>query len=254
MSRCDVCGAKRATRSSILGKRMLELGTLGIVGSIPECEFPQPLDFPSHIRYVGPLVDGADERPSLDREADALVHCQDGFPLVHITLGMTYSRAQTVLRGLIEALRDEPLRLLISCGHLDAMRLQQLIQNGRARVLFRQTVPHSEVIPRCAILICHGGANTLMKALHSGIPTLTVPLGAEQRSNGARFSRARIGQMILPSQLTPVVIREAVHELLDPIEAYGHRARQLSESARLAGGAQFAGRLLEEICQRRTGL
>jgi MGT family glycosyltransferase len=230
------------------------LGTMGIVGSIPECEFPQPPDFPEHIRYVGPLVYGDDERPILDHGATEFVNCRDGFPLVHITLGMTYSRAEPVLRELIKALGDEPLRLLIASGHLDPAQLQQRIHGGRARVLFRQTVPHSYVIPKCDILICHGGANTLMKALHSGIPSLTVPLGAEQRSNGARFAHARIGRMILPSELTPVLIREAVHELLDPAKAYAQRARQLAESAGMAGGAPRAARLLEEICQRRKSL
>jgi UDP:flavonoid glycosyltransferase YjiC (YdhE family) len=60
--------------------------------------------------------------------------------------------------------------------------------------------------------------------------------------------------MILPSQLTPVAIREAVHELLDPAKAYGRRSRQLAGSARLAGGAQLAARLLEEVCQSRKRL
>ena len=92
------------------------------------------------------------------------------------------------------------------------------------------------------------------ESLHSGIPSLTVPLGAEQRSTGARFSRARIGRMILPSELTPATSERPFTSCSILHKAYAQRAQQLAESARMLGGASLAARLLEEVCQRRKSL
>lgn len=225
------------------------LGSVGIVASIPDCDFPQPKGFPGHIRYVGPLIYSMDPSDSLDHEASDFVRDRDGSPLVHISLGMTFSSAKSVLRVLVDALGGERLRLLVSCGHVDPISMRQDVRPQRARILYRRTVPHLEVISKSSVLVCHGGANTLMKALHCGVPTLVVPLGAEQRSNGARFAHARIGRMILPSELTSNTIRDTVRALLDPTKGFARRALTLAEKARRSEGAQLAGSLLEQVCQ-----
>lgn len=224
------------------------LGRLGIVGSIPACEFPLPQKFPPQIHYVGPLLGREHDSTGLDEEAAAFVR-PSADPLIHLTLGMTFSRAGAILQRLIRALGDEPLRLLISSGHLDPRWVQDGCGGGAAPLLVRPTVPHLQVIPRVAALICHGGSGTLMKALYFGAPVLVIPLGAEQRSNGARLVHAGIGKMILPARLSPPGIRNAVRGLLDPARGYLKRAREMGELARRAGGAQFAATLLEKVCE-----
>jgi UDP:flavonoid glycosyltransferase YjiC (YdhE family) len=107
-------------------------------------------------------------------------------------------------------------------------------------------------MPEVDLLICHGGAGTLMKALHFGIPVLVVPLGAEQRSNGARFVHARTGKMLLPERLNEHSIRRAVHALLDAGRGYAGRAGAMGKKARSAGGARYAASLLEEACERKV--
>lgn len=230
-----------------------QLGCLGIVGSISECDFPLPERFPRHIRYVGPLVGRGDSSVSLDREAAAFVHDADGNPLVHLTLGLTFSRAENILFPILEALSTERLRLIVASGLLNPRAVKTAVGPSAARVLVRRTLPHHEIIPELKLLICHGGANTLMKALHFGIPALVIPLGAEQRSNGARLVHAGIGRMILPNRLTAASVRHEVRTLLDPKRGYFDRAGKLGEKAREPGGADLAAQLLEKACSVKRG-
>jgi UDP:flavonoid glycosyltransferase YjiC (YdhE family) len=225
------------------------LGRLGIVGSIPDCDFLRPARFPGHIHYVGPLIGADSGLPALDREAVALIQSPCDRPLVHLTLGFTFSGVRAVLQTIIAALADEPLRLMVSTGNLDPRSVRPAAGSGRARMLVRRTFPHLETMPAIDLLICHGGANTLMKALYFAVPALVIPLGGEQRSNGARFVHARVGRMLLPSQLNPAAIRREVRGLLDPAGPFQRRAEKLGQAARAAGGAGTAAALLEAACR-----
>jgi MGT family glycosyltransferase len=222
------------------------LGRIGIVGSLPECDFPRPAHFPTSIHYVGPLIGSGGEASGLDRQAAEFIKGQTGYPLVHVSLGMTFSWAGEILQRLIRALQDDSLRLLIASGHVDP----PLGYPGDERLLIRRTLPHLEVLSTVDALICHGGAGTLMKAIYFGIPTLVIPLGAEQRSNGARLVHAGIGKMILPANLRPAAVQAAVRALLDPAQGFIQRAQEMGKKARRAGGGRLAASILEEVCKK----
>jgi MGT family glycosyltransferase len=223
------------------------LGQAGLVGSLPDCEFPVPPNFPKNIHYIGPLIGRGLETAVLDSEARQFVHERCDYPLVHLSLGLTFSRAAKIFQPVIRALETEPLRLLVSSGHLD-------LRSGGERLLVRRLVPHLEVLPAAAALICHGGSGTLMKALHCGVPTLVIPLGAEQRSNGARLVHAGIGKMILPADLNPAGVQAAVRALLDPAQGFMLRAQEIGDKARQVDGAASAASILETVCQEGANL
>lgn len=212
---------------------------LGIVGSVSECDFPLPSGFARRVRYVGPLFDMR-EHETLDPETRSFLDGAAG-PMIHVTLGLTFSRATQTLETILAGTDDPAWHVLVATGHVDAPR-------SRPRMLARRWLPHVRVFPALDVLICHGGANTLMKALHYGVPTLVVPLGAEQRSNGARVVHAGLGRMLLPDELTADRVRRAIRELLrDPIR---HRSRRLGEQARCLGGPRLAAELIEVSIDR----
>ncbi|WP_447972335.1 glycosyltransferase [Nitrospira sp. Kam-Ns4a] len=227
---------------------------LGIVGSLPECDFPLPASLAERIHYVGPLVGEGEVAAPLDEEATRFIEERALGPLVHVTLGLTFSRAGSLLRQLVEALGeetgDEPIRLLVATGHLEPATFRTESVCARTdRVLVRRLVPHLALFPKLDALVCHGGANTLMKALQFGVPSLIVPLDAEQRSNAARFVHAGVARMLLPQELRPDTIRAAVQALCRPDGTERSRARAL---ARLAGGMdreRLAAALLERACE-----
>ena len=131
-------------------------GRLAIVGSIPECEFPLPPRFPARVRYVGPLIGRESASAGLDKEALAFVRRKEDGPLIHLTLGMTFSETAAVLRKVAAALLDAPVRLLVSSGNLDedsirgALPSRRLSSGGRflIEVSAGDEEPHGRVQER----------------------------------------------------------------------------------------------------------
>lgn len=49
-----------------------------------------------------------------------------------------------------------------------------------ARVRVERHVPQQVLLPRCHLLVCHGGSGSVLGALALGVPMLLLPLGADQ--------------------------------------------------------------------------
>ena len=59
-------------------------------------------------------------------------------------------------------------------------------------------VDHAELMPRCSLLIGHGGHATTLRALAHDIPVLVIPASAmaDQRLIGTSIARAGAGLML----------------------------------------------------------
>ena len=57
-------------------------------------------------------------------------------------------------------------------------------------------LPFSDVLPRAAMLVYHGGIGTLAQTIKAGIPHLVVPNGHDQFDNGFRIERLGLGRSI----------------------------------------------------------
>ena len=212
----------------------------GIVGSILDCEFPLSPPMRSRFHYVGPIFD-ADEEAAASPDLEGFLAQRTG-PLIHVTLGLTFSRAAAVLDTILEGLAPTTFSVVVATGHLGGPHA------GDAKTLFAPVVPHVRLFPQLDAVVCHGGANTLMKSLHFGVPALVIPLGAEQRSNAARFVHAGIARTILPDRLNGETVRQELLALLDPRLGYRERARELAKTARDNGGAAAAADIIERLC------
>jgi UDP:flavonoid glycosyltransferase YjiC (YdhE family) len=63
-------------------------------------------------------------------------------------------------------------------------------------------VPFSQVYPRCAAVIHHGGIGSVAQALRAGTPMLVVPWGLDQFLLGQRVTNLRVGRWIARGQYT----------------------------------------------------
>jgi UDP:flavonoid glycosyltransferase YjiC (YdhE family) len=104
-------------------------------------------------------------------------------------------------------------------------------------VQIAQYIPQSRLLPRCALVITHGGFSTVLGALGEGVPMVIVPISADQPLLARRCAALGVAR---------VVAREAVRDLLgDP--AYRERAGAIRrEIAALPGPAHAVG-LLERL-------
>jgi UDP:flavonoid glycosyltransferase YjiC (YdhE family) len=134
-------------------------------------------------------------------------------PLVLMTLGpaITTNANLDVYRTVIEALAADHVELLITLGeNLDPAALGDLPAHVRAE----RYVPHAEVLPRCALVICHGGAATTLSAMAHGLPVLVLPQGADQYLIAGLCAEAGVGAWLPPPEVTAGEVRGAVRRLL----------------------------------------
>jgi MGT family glycosyltransferase len=177
-------------------------------------EYPRT-DLPSHIHLVGAQPwDPPSERPAwLDEPGD---------PWVLVTCSTDYQGDEQLARVAVEALRDEPVRVLLTLA--DAYAGAGLRSGGNVRV--ERFVPHGHVLPECAAVVCHGGFGIVSKAVAAGVPSVVVPFGRDQPEIARRVTGAGAGVALRPERLTPERLRAAVTE-----------ARSLTSSAQQAAAA-----------------
>jgi rhamnosyltransferase subunit B len=99
--------------------------------------------------------------------------------------------------------------------------------------------PLSRLLPRCALLVHHGGIGTLAQALAAGVPQLTMPMGFDQPDNTARLLRLGVAKWVPPSQFTG----ERVAPVLDQL---------LTDPAVASACAKYAGLLKNDRALTRT--
>ena len=64
-------------------------------------------------------------------------------------------------------------------------------------------LPHSAVLPRCDVVVSHGGSGTVIGALAAGLPSVVLPMGADQPLNAARCEALGVGVALDAVRVTP---------------------------------------------------
>jgi UDP:flavonoid glycosyltransferase YjiC (YdhE family) len=168
-------------------------------------------------------------------------------PLVYVSFGSAAAGNgyfPDVYRGAIDALADQPVRVLLTVGtEVDPAGLGDVPAN----VHVERWVPQSAVMPHAAAMVGHGGSGSTLAAMAAGLPLAVVPLFADQPENAQRV--ADIGAGLRLDGVTRLA--EAVRELLeDP--AYRVNARAVAEDIAALEPIAHAVGLLAEIAE--TGL
>ncbi|MBL8877632.1 MAG: glycosyltransferase [Phycisphaerales bacterium] len=120
------------------------------------------------------------------------------------------------------------------------------IRSDDTALLVADYAPFSQILPRSAALVHHGGAGTTAQALRAAIPQLIVPQGNDQFNNALRVHQLGAGGMIFKRGLTPAKLGHALSRLLAD-QALAHRAKSLAWSIQSENGAAEAADALEEI-------
>ncbi len=182
---------------------------------------------PPNVRYVGPVINDP-------HWADAPVSAEESLsatePLVVVSFSTTFQNQQPVVQRVINALGQLPVRGLVTTG--PALEPTQFQVPSNVRV--QRFAPHSELFPRAAAVVTHGGHGTVIRALAYGVPVVCLPMGRDQQGNAARVVARQVGKA-LPSTSSEAAIRQAIHEVVT-IPQYRQRAQQLS--AQIVSDAQ----------------
>jgi len=145
-------------------------------------------------------------------------------PTVYVTLGTLDNDAPGVLEAAVEALGGEAMNVIVTVGpNRDPAELGRQPPN----VHVERYIPQSLLIPRCDVVVAHGGSGTTLAALAHGLPLLVLPQGANQFGNAERCAELGVAIRLLPDEVDAGSIRRCVHALLAQ-PAFGERAGALA--------------------------
>jgi len=172
-----------------------------------------------------------------------------GRPTVYVTLGTepAFNRAPGTFAVLLEALRDEPLNLIVTVGHNND---PATLGPQPANVHVERYVLQSLLLPHCDVVVCHGGASTTAAALAHGLPVLVLPRGgASQQRNADACVATGVGRALAAADVTAPVVRETVRALLDA-PRYRQAARRIADAIRRMPGPEELVTTVEELVAR----
>lgn len=207
-------------------------GQIQMAQMVPALDFPRPDPLP--FVPVGPL-----------RRAEELADppqpfaLPNGRQLVFATMGTLLGGDVRLWRSLAAACRAADAALVVAHGgRLSDEDAASLDAHHVAAFL-----PYRAVMRRAALVITHGGSNTVLDALACGVPLLIRPVGFDQPGNLARVRHHGLGEE-LASIRRPKRIAEQIRRLLDD-SATRERCKTVAGALADAGGARRAADLVE---------
>jgi MGT family glycosyltransferase len=158
-------------------------------------------------------------------------------PIVLVSTSSENQGDSELARVALAALAQEPVHVVAT---FPAGVPANLAATANATVC--QFVPHSLVLGRAACAITHGGMGVTQKALAWGVPVCVVPYGRDQFEVARRVEVAKCGTRLLPKDLDPYRMRDAVRKAMTMTEG----ARRVATGYVATGGAVHGACLIEQ--------
>ncbi len=121
-----------------------------------------------------------------------------------------------------------------------------------ADVHVRSFIPYAQLLARCDLVVCHGGAGSVLGALTAGLPLLVLPQAADQFYNAARVVAAGAGLCLQRADLTAQAVDRAVQQLLDDV-SYRAAARSIAAEVAAMPTASSAVSAITALVHRAPG-
>ena len=159
---------------------------------------PYAESFSDHYAFVGPSVSTRAE-PIREKAR----------PLVYISMGTVINDRPDFYQRCIEALQDQPLDVVISCGNaVDPATLGPLPDNVRVY----PSVDQVDLLSRTDVFLTHCGMNSVSESLYMAVPMVLFPQTNEQKAVAQRVTELGAGQMLTSDSAAE--IRSAVLAVL----------------------------------------
>jgi len=212
-----------------------------VIGMFPDWfGVPQP-DWPKQVRLTSfPLYDEKGLAPM----PDALLRFLDaGDRPIAFTPGSAMWQGRAFFDAAVGT-----CRLLKKRGLLLSRRREHIPPNLPPEVLHVDFAPFSELLPRCAALVHHGGIGTSSQALAAGIPQLVTPMAHDQPDNANRLQKLGVARSLPVKRFKPEPAARLLRELLESTSV-ASACVQVRERMRHQNGIAQSCDLIEALAQ-----
>ncbi len=182
-----------------------------VIGMFPAWFGPPQPDWPPNVTLTGfPLYD---ERGLEELPAEVEQFLAAGEPPVAFTPGSANKQGQAFFAAAVEACRRLGRRGLLLTRFPE--QVPSPLPDGVRHFAY---IPFSQVLPRAAAVVHHGGVGTVAQALAAGVPQLVMPLAHDQPDNAARVRRLGVGRAIGVKKFRGPAVAAALGELIGSAE------------------------------------
>jgi UDP:flavonoid glycosyltransferase YjiC (YdhE family) len=240
-------GLERGRRELNETRRRLGLGPLdrvhggisqdlALVATFPQLEYPRAAP-PAGTHVVGPLLWEPPFEEVSPPPGDA--------PLVLVAPSTSQDPSHRLLRASLRGLADMPVRVLATWNRRALGEAIDVPANAR----LVEWVSYARTMPRCDVVVCHGGHGTVARALVSGCVVVAVPAAGDMNENAARLDWAGVGVRVPRRLCAPRPVALAVERALTE-PRLRERARSLASWAVSHEPGARAADLIEALAAR----
>jgi MGT family glycosyltransferase len=209
------------------------------------CTLPRLLDYPRRqlprcFHYVGPFIDSC--RPP----AAFPWHRLDARPLIYASFGTLQNRREDIFGTVAKACAGLNVQLVLAGGGSEIG-----LSNLPGQPVVVAYAPQLQLLRRAALVITHGGLNTVLEALHTGVPMVAIPITNDQPAVAARVQRAGAAEVVPLNRLSTASLRIAVERVVGS-EKYRSSAQLLRQEILAAGGVERAADIVESVSAARA--
>ncbi len=184
---------------------------------------------------------------NIDRWLGGAARRRDGTnrrPIIYATLGTIFNmESGDLLHRIIEGLAEMDVEVFATVGRqLDPAAWGPVPAN----VHLERFVPQAVVLAHIDAVVSHAGSGSVIGALSFGLPSVLLPLGADQTHNAERCRQLGVGVVLDPLTATPRAIGEAVGSVLADAPMRQRAERFAFEAAALPDSASAVA-LLESL-------
>lgn len=179
-------------------------------------------------------------RPTLE-PASPLTGLRDA---VFFTLGTVFNlEAGDLFTRVLDGLGRLGVNVLVTVGHgIDPAELGP----QPAHVHVECYLPLSAALPHCRAVVSHGGSGIVVGALVHGLPSVLLPMGADQPGNAARCDALGVARMLDAIEATPDDVRAAASAVLTD-SSYREAAERMRDEIAALPGPDHAVALLNTL-------
>ncbi len=191
---------------------------------------------------------GGFPKPPLDPAPQWLRDIPPDRPLGLITLGTIFTGDLGFYSWAAQAVAGEGMIPVVTLGWnpISAEKKAELKRALPVGTRLLTWAPYDHLLPRCRIIIHHGGMGTTHSAVIHALRQIVVPHAADQRIQARRVAEAKVGLHLTAHDVRQGQLREGVHALLQA-EWVAENARQLAREMAALGGVERAADLIAEV-------